>query len=207
MPLTWPSSLSYTKMERACLIADYSHDDRTTWEKVDPQTEQREMHVHHSKYRPVIDSIMHKAGFTVSEGGIFEGVLEGELVDCLIDMDCPLTKADYFCLRKRLRSVEEANGRLERQMGHLGEGLQEVLRACGSTSKWEPLSAQPARISHIVPMATPKAEDSIVGDGGDGGGSNQDMNKNGLTAVAPKAASPTESEDEKLISVAREVRS
>jgi len=123
--------LSYSKMERACEVADYDHDERTYWERIDPATGEKEIQVHHTIHRPrPSDTVLAERGFNPCEERP-DGVLEGELVDCLTEMDEPLTKADYFAIMRRLRRVEEDNRGLL-------QGIQQVLCACGGDANWMP---------------------------------------------------------------------
>ena len=130
--------LSYSKMERACLVGDYDHDERTYWERIDPATGEQEIQVYHTVHRPCpSDNDLAARGFGPCPHRP-EGVLEGELVDCLVHMDEPLNKADYFAIMKRLRRVEEQNHNVCDQLCGVQDGIRQLLRTCGGDENWQP---------------------------------------------------------------------
>ena len=49
----------------------------------------------------------------VQQTSLPEGVMEGELLDCLLTMDQPLCRSDYFRMMKKLRFMENRQHRLE----------------------------------------------------------------------------------------------
>ena len=129
--------LSYPKMDRACRVADYDHDERSYWERKDPANGENKIHVHHTKHRPAIPDILANRGYKPCQEKP-EGVLEGELVDCLTQMDEPLTKADYFAIMKKLRWVQEKNHSLNHRIYGVQDGFRHILKACGGDANWRP---------------------------------------------------------------------
>ena len=144
--------LSYSKMERACEVADYDHNERTYWERIDPATGEKETQVHHTIHRPSpSDAILVKRGFSPCKERP-DGVLEGELVDCLTEMDEPLTKADYFAIMKRLRTVEEDSKHLDNELYGLQDGVCQILKACGGDANWKPPTFGPPPSAFVVDL-------------------------------------------------------
>lgn len=130
--------LSYPKMERACQIADYDHEQRSYWRYKPHHKRGSVTSVHHDIYRPAPTN--HPA-YTRLKGGP-EGVMEGELVEVLTHFDDPQTMAEYYSVMKRIRRMEDECQRrftnLERQVGkqnfklnEVSNDLQEVIRLCG----------------------------------------------------------------------------
>jgi len=126
--------LSYEKMERACRIADYAHEGRTYWETTDEEGNAM-VAVHHVRHRPPPEK--GTPGYTKLAGGE-EGVMEGEIVECLTNMDEGTTVADFYEIMKTLRLLEDGiNAKLEEMDWRLRTGLKELMRLCGGDENWE----------------------------------------------------------------------
>jgi len=118
--------LDYTKMQRACKIADYDHTKRSYWEALGPDGEPM-VAVHHEEYRPVPEDAQEKGYKRLACGD--EGVMEGEIVNCLINMDEPTTKAEYYTIMKRMRLIDSsASDKLESLDWLMSKGFDEVIR-------------------------------------------------------------------------------
>ena len=127
--------LDHSKMKRACLIADYSHDDRSYWLTSDA-TGEPVVQVFHEKFRPPPEP--GTPGFSRLAGGD-EGVMEGEIVECLTDMDSECTVADFYTIMKKLRLFKTTtNGQCDAMNWRLQQRLQKAMSLCGGNSSWEP---------------------------------------------------------------------
>jgi len=131
--------LSYSKMERACLVADYDHEERTYWRKIDPNTGEDMVTVHHNRYRPPPEE--NTPNYYLLEEGGDEGVMEGELVEALTKMDDSTTVADYYAIMKKIRLLEKSTDQsltaIEEESDRLKEGVKELFRLSGNAD-WEP---------------------------------------------------------------------
>jgi len=92
--------LDYTKMQRACLIADYDHTGRSYWQGVDEDGEET-VYVHSKVHRPVPSKKEREAKQYKRMARGDEGVMEGEIVECLTNMDNEMTRADFYAMAKR----------------------------------------------------------------------------------------------------------
>jgi len=154
--------LDYEKMQRACAIADYSHQGRTYWLcPPDPQTREEKVSVHQTKYRPLPEPV--PEGWRQMKDGD-EGVMEGELVDCLTNMDETMLATDYMDIMKHIRLfktfTDKKLSHLEVDLGGLSQGVEELIRL-RTGKEWKPSSGSgksppvPAPAAILAPAAAP----------------------------------------------------
>lgn len=110
--------LPIRKLEMACEIADYDHSKRI----FDASTQQ----FYHDEFKTLPKSLEDSDSLfrdvtcpksmvpeNVQQTSLPEGVMEGELLDCLLTMDQPLCRSDYFRMMKKLRFMEKRQHWLE----------------------------------------------------------------------------------------------
>ena len=110
--------LPYETLAHACEVADYDHKDRL----YDPE---EDVH-YHVEHRPPPENINPDDLWRDSscwEGEnchpLPEGVMEEELLQCLLQMDDPIVKADHFCLMKKVRFMDRRMQRVENDISQI----------------------------------------------------------------------------------------
>jgi len=64
-----------------------------------------------------------------------EGVLEGELLSTLVDMDSSVTRGDHFAVLKRLRLAEKWQATASLRMSAMQEDLHQLIKLQGGEVK------------------------------------------------------------------------
>jgi len=127
--------LSAEAMQRACLIADYSHEGRSHWQHTDEHGNVSHK-VYHDKLRPAPSKGTRGFKRVLSTE---EGVMEAEIVQTLIDMDQGTTRAEFFEIMKAFRLFNKKKTQQIEEMDHgLNQRMREAMRLCGGDSGWKP---------------------------------------------------------------------
>lgn len=96
------------------------------------------------------------------QGPVPEGVMEGELVDCLMTMDDPVCKADVYALRKQNRLLQKQVSSLETTVQNIDANLRKLMQHQNVTPIEPPIEpddadVDPANVCDPQPTQAPSA--------------------------------------------------
>jgi len=128
--------LPQEKLQLACEIADWDHSRRI----YDASTET----FYHEDYKPLPNSLessdtlfrdvtcpQYRVPEEQDQMCLPEGVMEGELLECLLTMDQPLCRSDYFRMMKKLRFMEQRQQNVEDNVSEILELIKGGASATG----------------------------------------------------------------------------